>query len=729
MESRDVYILHMSDLHFGANGFETVWPSLEKYVNKTLQPDLILVTGDIVDSPNREHYEEAKKKFDQLGAKHGFLVCPGNHDRHYLGNALGPREGWWSFVRRFWEKNRPPNQVEAWFDQVFSDHMASVSKPERLRLGESPIEWNVCLLGLDSSMQAEYSAQGFVPLDKMQEFQNLSQTMTDADLVILLEHHHLLPIAELESSRQEAAGLLGATTIMLNAGSLLEALTKQSINLVLHGHEHCRALARYVSLNNNQGEVTVVGAGSATGMVTLKGCDAVRASMNLITLKPDRTVWLQKVECKKSQWAISDESPQLLFDSRAIRRARIMRRTDRKGPPTSRIVKSVEFTSSRNILLRETRTNWTLSEPRWTLLTRNATGKPCSPLVSVRLDHGLTLQAPGKDFVFDSQNNAHRFDAEFKWTKAEELARQIYAEWVWLAGAILTKEDLDLIPMQNRGPYRNIGLEHAGIQPNEGLDSFTLMVTIPPEFAPNADDVQVYVETPKGYYPEHGVDSVELTRQLDFAGTGRFSLTVPFPLKDHTYVIGWKLRSDPTVSSEIEEYRNIARKYGDNLIDAFLKALGDDDLMKDFSAALYVCNDRFSKSGIPRQLDRVGCYTKGSTGEPEQFFRLDDRISYHAPALWGEPLGLVAESSTHLTDVEKAAGFINGERTLTMIPLRDHRHGSRGGVWGILRLATRSEWDTIKVMEALDSIQAPIADGIIHLQHELINLNRKERLP
>src|SRR5260370_19147364 len=93
-----VVIAHLSDLHFGAAKTDDVWDALVSYVNDTLKPHLVLITGDIVDSPRPELFERAKRQIDRLlpQAKptERYRVCPGNHDRFCRGNSGGHSPGW-----------------------------------------------------------------------------------------------------------------------------------------------------------------------------------------------------------------------------------------------------------------------------------------------------------------------------------------------------------------------------------------------------------------------------------------------------------------------------------------------------------------------------------------------------------------------------------------------------------------------------------------------------------
>lgn len=707
----EVQILHMSDLHIGATGLDTVWKSLATFVNNTLKPDLILVTGDIADTPEETLFREARHRLEGLHTNHGFRVCAGNHDRHPKGNAPGPKKSW---GRRIIEYVRGPMGVSAWFNEVFQKDILTI-KPEEFQLGA----WRVAVVGVDSSSEAQYSAQGYVPPNTLQDMQDLSGHTASAELVIVLVHHHLLPIAALEPSTQKLRDIfVKGGTIMLNAGSILERFSEQHINLVLHGHEHCRALARYVSPKTD-GEITVVGAGSSTGMETNTGCDTIRATMNLIVLKPDRTVWVEEVKCKNQVWERLPETQQQLFDSRSIRRAKLMRRHKVLSPPTSRIVKNVEFTDVRDILLRETRTDWFLDTPAWKLRTQNSSGQPSSPVVSLQQKgQGTEEYADSAPvFAFSDKENAHIFEARFQGT-GPRVAHRLNAQWMWLAGAALTKKDLDLIPMKHRGPYRSNGREYVSIKPDEPIESFTLMVTVPPRFAPKEKaDVSVFVKEPekKG---EEGEPNEEFTRNLDFWSQEKFSLTVPFPLVNHEYAIAWNVPDEPAVDIPQDGYAVLARPIGETLVNTFLKSIEREMLGSAFSVALYVVRDE-SRNGALRRFDNVGHFKEGNIPEPKQEWVLDYQIPNHAIPLRGESIAVVAEDN-RLKDDEFRTGFLEGERTLTILPLLHKGCAPPSEPWGILRVATWSEAISAKIAAEIDAHRVQLGKSLIHIESELI---------
>src|SRR5215470_18779094 len=111
----NVRIVHLSDLHFGVADSELrlwgrlfgdhakkfkrqqkmaaiskneieIWKSLRDHLNENVKPHLILVTGDVVDTPDYDLYERAHDELNSLVTagdteeeKKRCFVCPGNH--------------------------------------------------------------------------------------------------------------------------------------------------------------------------------------------------------------------------------------------------------------------------------------------------------------------------------------------------------------------------------------------------------------------------------------------------------------------------------------------------------------------------------------------------------------------------------------------------------------------------------------------------------------------------
>ena len=209
-------ILHISDLHFGAHG-HVLKESLGALV-ATLQPHVILATGDLVDQPKAHFLQEARQYLNSLalesagGGKQGaaqLIVVPGNHDRRYFGTL------------RF-KHNK--------FEQYFGD----LSSSQYLEKD------NVWIHGFDSSGGFRAGANGKIlsaDIHKFNlEYERLSAKFGDrfrASYKIAALHHHPLPI-NLDSR-------ISRWLTLANAAEFLNAVLKRNINLVVHGHEHIRA--------------------------------------------------------------------------------------------------------------------------------------------------------------------------------------------------------------------------------------------------------------------------------------------------------------------------------------------------------------------------------------------------------------------------------------------------------------------------------------------------------
>ena len=73
-------LLHISDLHAGSVEETAIERSLEPLVER-VQPELIVVTGDLAHRGRRREHERAAAFLRGLGRP--LLVIPGNHDIPY----------------------------------------------------------------------------------------------------------------------------------------------------------------------------------------------------------------------------------------------------------------------------------------------------------------------------------------------------------------------------------------------------------------------------------------------------------------------------------------------------------------------------------------------------------------------------------------------------------------------------------------------------------------------
>jgi predicted MPP superfamily phosphohydrolase len=127
-------IVQISDIHFGPILGESFARWLTNRVN-ALEPDLIAVTGDLVDGPVR-HLADEVLPLAELRARHGVFFVTGNHD-HYSG-------------------------ADSWADQVASLGMRLLrNTSQRLEVAGETFE----VVGVDDHRSRQFPGDGGEDLD------------------------------------------------------------------------------------------------------------------------------------------------------------------------------------------------------------------------------------------------------------------------------------------------------------------------------------------------------------------------------------------------------------------------------------------------------------------------------------------------------------------------------------------------------------------------------------
>src|SRR5439155_18918214 len=115
---------------------------------------------------------------------------------------------------------------------------------------------------------------------------------------------------------------LANATGLLNSGTLLRALSRAHVNVVLHGHEHYRNLARFGASEENSSDVVVVAAGSGTGEKTGVGWALPRVHFNVLELHDDGSVRLREVFGAANSASVTySDGRRTLLTAEDIRRA------------------------------------------------------------------------------------------------------------------------------------------------------------------------------------------------------------------------------------------------------------------------------------------------------------------------------------------------------------------------------------------------------------------------
>jgi len=197
-------IVQLSDLHVGSQFLPEVFETVVKEVNE-LNPDVIVITGDLTNEGLMKEYEQCKSLLAKFNTKK-IISISGNHDYRNTGYLL-------------FKKFFPFQTVNELDDDVVLVTVGT-ARPDRNE-GEVGYRQN---LWLERTMK-KYK-------DKVK---------------IVAMHHHLIPIPDTGSDQ----------LTVVDAGDILRTVLDTQVDVVLCGHKH-RPWAW------NFGKLTVVNAGAAT---------------------------------------------------------------------------------------------------------------------------------------------------------------------------------------------------------------------------------------------------------------------------------------------------------------------------------------------------------------------------------------------------------------------------------------------------------------------------------
>ncbi|MEA1924784.1 MAG: metallophosphoesterase [Candidatus Altiarchaeota archaeon] len=219
----DLTIAQISDIHVGQINFlpEKLDAAIEEI--NSLDPDLVILSGDVTMMGFRDEYIEAKKYVDKIDSK--VLAIPGNHDVRYMGHIYFQE----FFGRREW--------VDKFSDELY-------------------------IIGLDTSLPD--LDEGSLGRGKQKWLRRKLDEISNSCCKIVVMHHHLVPVPM--TGRERA--------VLSDAGDVLDILTRGGVDLCLSGHRH----TPYAWIVNNTAVVT---AGSPS---TRKVRATINQSYNIIRL-------------------------------------------------------------------------------------------------------------------------------------------------------------------------------------------------------------------------------------------------------------------------------------------------------------------------------------------------------------------------------------------------------------------------------------------------------------
>ncbi len=220
-------IAHISDLHVCKSDFdEEMFMTAVSEINN-LQPDMIILTGDITDNGYYKEFQQAKKYLAMFEAP--LFAVPGNHDSRNLGYQT--------------------------FEELIGERSWKLTMND-----------NFMVIGLDSSTPDENRGHIGHPQHMWLEHQ-LDECVIDENFSVVALHHHIVSIPQTGRERN----------VLSDAGDILKTLTTHEVDLVLSGHKHVPNIWRI-------NETVIVNAGSLCS-TKLRGKNT--NSYNVYTISDD----------------------------------------------------------------------------------------------------------------------------------------------------------------------------------------------------------------------------------------------------------------------------------------------------------------------------------------------------------------------------------------------------------------------------------------------------------
>lgn len=189
-------ILHVSDLHFGRPYRAEAGEALQR-IAPSLEPDAIVVSGDISQRAKAHEFEAARRFFDRFPSV-PLLVVPGNHDVP---------------LYRVGERLMRPLGL---YREIISDDLNPI-----LRLD------GAVLVGLDSTSPRRAITNGRLHRDQLEHSQRIFADVPAGAARIVVAHHHFAPGPDYLHDRT-----------MPKARRAIDSFVDQGVDMILGGHVH-----------------------------------------------------------------------------------------------------------------------------------------------------------------------------------------------------------------------------------------------------------------------------------------------------------------------------------------------------------------------------------------------------------------------------------------------------------------------------------------------------------
>jgi Icc protein len=195
-------LAHLSDLHFGRSADNDHRATRISRALYDARVDHVVVTGDLTHRGRRHELERFDEAFSPLREAGRLTIIPGNHDR--LGDDLGD----------------------------------SIMPGERVQATVAPNLYLVRVNSTGPHNRSWIAGHGQLDLDDIDAVDATIRRAPAHHLVVLLLHHHLLPLPE-EHAVERLSSFIGLryTSELPRGRTLLDRL-RGRCDLVLHGHRH-----------------------------------------------------------------------------------------------------------------------------------------------------------------------------------------------------------------------------------------------------------------------------------------------------------------------------------------------------------------------------------------------------------------------------------------------------------------------------------------------------------
>lgn len=270
---QDKRIVHISDLHCkSSREWESSFDMLMDDVARN-NPDLILITGDIVNNPFKKSFVLFKNKLEAFCSDNDIdmdldvVIVPGNHDFKFIGNL------------RLFKSSKLKDIIKFSEDKalgIFEKHGVAIFPYNSIPSTEP-------FLATGKINKKEISKNRKI-IDALEKKYG---DLYSECLKIALLHHHPIPIASSDSGKLTSHDSL---MLLANAGTFMREITALKVDIIMHGHKHHNHVSRikYNVGGGDETEVTVISAGS--------GCIAKpKKQYNLIQISPSRVTLVSKI--------------------------------------------------------------------------------------------------------------------------------------------------------------------------------------------------------------------------------------------------------------------------------------------------------------------------------------------------------------------------------------------------------------------------------------------------